>query len=186
MKLIKEPVVNERLVRRRPRVMPQIQLDKPFAELSRSEQRVAVAQDVLLQLDAQRLSAKADQYLGLRFRGRALNLACILADETTELILQNKCNVCAIGAVFVSLARRRGDVTFLDVQVTVVEGIAGYTTDVFSEDMLQGMEHYFEVHDIRRRMRHLNDDGRLRAIMRNIIDNEGAFVPKELPCAPRG
>lgn len=35
-------------------------------------------------------------------------------------------------------------------------------------------------------MRHLGADGRLRAIMHNIIDNEGAFVPKELPCAPRG
>jgi hypothetical protein len=195
MKLIKEPVVNERVVRRRPRAMPQIQLDKPFTELTRPEQRVAIAHDVLLQLDAKRLEAKADQFLSLRYKGQSISwntfphstlLAHEFSDETPERALENKCDVCAIGAVFVSLVRRRGKATFLDVGDTINDGIPEYATDVFHPDMLAGMEHYFEVHDVKRRMRHLGADGRLRAIMHNIIDNEGAFVPKELPCAPRG
>ncbi len=192
--LAHEPVVNERLVRRKPRQMPQVQLDKPFEKLSRAEQRVAVARDVLLQLDERKLVARSQQYLSLSYRQTPINgerfefsephdLASQFAGDDPNRALGNQCNVCAIGAAFVSLARRRGSASFDDIQELAESGQATYAMDVFPDVMLGDMEYYFELYDNKRRMRHLSAEARLRAIMQNIIDNGGEFEPKELPYA---
>lgn len=160
------PVIKpQRAVTKRP-AMPMRRPGVRLEELPPAEARVLIAEDVLMQLDADKLQATQGVWLSHD-------------DElTSEQFLASTCGVCVIGAIFVAAARRQGTEHFLEVEESGDRGcIAETTNGAFSPAMLRDMEYVFESYDgpYRSALKKLGPDGRLRAIMKSIITHGGTF-----------
>ncbi len=149
------------------------------------EKRVAVARDVLIQL------VREDAPLKLS-RGVYLEGYMVLPDNVAETNLQTVidgvqqcCEVCAIGAAFLSYVRLYDGVA-LDTIVRPRYGnnlcgddddMLTLMRDVFPESMLRKIERYYQCwQDL---YVSGNKGEALRLIMQNVVDNQGDFVPEE-------
>jgi len=168
---------------------------KQFKQLTKAEQRVAVAKDVLAQIKQERYVAKTSVYVELSRSNEDLEEKPV--KENIHKI--KKCKVCAIGSTILSIAKFKNTIDFDD----VTNGGFSQRADsllgtVFGKKQLALMEACFESlgsHPYARntynytlpledRTKCINfyqdyrsQTDRLQAIMRNIIKNEGVFKP---------
>lgn len=175
---------------------------KPWEKMTKAEKRVAIAKDVLHQLDLKKLIPAPGVYVraGSPWKKKAEKETAPPAKE---------CTVCALGALFVSLPENK-PLTYEALQSRVHRG--PYVQEVWREQLraiftpqqLSLIESAFEESDfidledtrsmtlighspvLRRAMgfaeQHCPNGGEpseqlLRAIMQNIIDNKGTFKP---------
>ncbi|SRR5258706_8593439 len=161
-----------------------------FEALPPAEKRIAVARDVLAQLDAERYVAASGIYVETD--------ASIPVGDLREGLLSRdpKCHVCAKGAVFLSHVRLgdrfTSDGTRLGVNVVDSLGSSGYEQEValrfeiWGRGLAANLEAWFEDFDedgeeCSEVWGALDVDARLRALMENIIRNGGELVAEQLP-----
>lgn len=176
-----------------------------FNKLSKAEKRVAIAKDVLKQLDEGVFVAERGIYSRIvDIEQNALYTQDCLIDPLKDLktSIENKeviCNVCAKGAVFSSLVHFKNEVSIKD-----GDGITSYEVKkkakgIFPEKMLDRMETLFEAMNYDEyeyemeageagltyypdkkvkafAKKYDSADGRMIAIMKNIIRNKGEFT----------
>jgi len=183
--------------------------NRAFARMTAAGKRVAIAKDVLAQLSGGKLRATHGTYFDVG-KSKYGKLAAGTGKDLSELLPElGTCNVCAVGALFtcaVGFADKLkvahvDDLADVDghangnsiVLRTAVDGerwintdTYGYLAKFFTERQLQNMESAFE-----------NDGGaidgewvryglpanprkRIEAIMRNVVQNKGSFVPEKL------
>lgn len=173
-----------------------------FNKLSKGEQRILIAQDVLLNLEAKRYHAIKQAYI------------TNIEDEyfNTNLDIQTNfengiknCGVCALGSLLLSTIKYKDTLTFYDIYGSLFENglAANLITDVFSTTQLCLIEATYENWDIYHGwsadMEGISEDGEvideeivakiaafndyqntaeesLIAIMSNIIVNNGDFI----------
>lgn len=173
-----------------------------FAKLSRNEQRVAIAKDVLKQIKAQSYIPSYGKYLDAPL-GKHPEPFTFSASLEEPINLQNiiptRCSVCAIGALFVSMVRVGNNVSsdagsiYTDYgrknkKVVHLSPTVLFNTlsDYFSFDELRAMESLFEGWESRvvipqknaaayRKVANSTPAARLKFIMQHIMDNDGMF-----------
>lgn len=152
---------------------------------------VAVAEDVLVQLRKRKNTIIPHQgtYLETDAEFTDEQLDGHDLQEYVDKVQKADCKVCAVGAAVMSKARLFDNVP-ADV-VVVADDIHGHLFDVFDENTVALMECAFEQSDsfstgqsekhleaaIEFGERYEDDKERLRAIMKNIIENNGKFKP---------
>jgi hypothetical protein len=185
------------------------QANAKFAKLSKDMQRVEIAKDVLKQLQRKRIRPT----MGIWYKiPRVVNELVnankeILKTQFHEVMNAGpSCDACALGAVFVSAARKFDQRTFH--QATVKGefdssnrypnqgGMLRYLKNFFEHKQLKMIENAFELGNgslaaayfdkqntamnaaVRFGNRYASSaTKRLQAIMKNIIKNKGTFVP---------
>lgn len=175
--------------------------NKAFWEKKPSQQRVEVAKDVLKQLELKFLKAERQTYLKVSELTKDIEKPSDKLDKVFDQVFKSrgKCNVCGIGACFVSMVKLGNSIATKQV------GIKGYIEngdsighydmrrlldDVFSEDQQSLIECAFEqdsgfgfapIPDRKAAksfgQKYKHDSTRLKAIMKNIIKNKGEFIP---------
>ena len=182
-----------------------------FEKLSPSDKRVAIARDVLAQLDAGRITAKTGVYI------RSFDLVNLIDESAKDVQLQSllsaveECNVCALGSMFICGVNIANNLPVKRV-TTYGSEVSGsdakkYLRRFFTNGQLGLIESAFETGDmlsnysrvpkrdyalLRAAIRFgelfdvedenwMRDELRLRAIMENIIVNDGTFRPDIQP-----
>lgn len=175
-------------------------MNPDFDKLSESDQRVAIAKDVIAQVDQKRFHASQGTYLWVN--EDKIEPGVPIADQ----IAGQACRVCALGALFVSKVESVNGVTPQDLaSITKIvrynwaalcqTEMAKYLSDIFSKKQLQQIECAFEIDydgcscglqdltlDEKERAASFGDEfpesnNRLLAIMKNIVGNDGEFIP---------
>lgn len=169
-----------------------------FKRLSASAKRVAIAKDVLAQIAARKYKARCGIYVD------GLQMANVPEDAQLQEIVagqQESCEVCGIGSVFMSAVRLGDNLTVGDAVCdagfdnSVDEGVMSRKVrEYFAPAQLALIETAFEKMQVgvsegwhedgdateRARkfgQRYRSDTARLKAIMTNIVENEGVFKP---------
>ena len=138
---------------------------RKFEKLSPPEQRVAIAKDVLAQLDEKSLYAQSGSYVGASVD--------TIAEPLGRFAKQEVCSVCAIGAVVISYVRRGGNARMRAQNLDATHVPKGLRA-IFPSQMLLQMEELFEgYYPHEKTLEHLADDEKLRVIMQNLVDNGG-------------
>jgi hypothetical protein len=123
--------------------------NKWFNSLSRNVQRVEIAKDVIAQLNAGKYRAINMNYF--MASGRVEEGASL-----QEVVENNDCSMCAMGAVFASKCRLGNDAVMKKgynsyyhevAQVTKITNPEEYVGDIFEEEQLRLMEVAFEGFD---------------------------------------
>jgi hypothetical protein len=147
-----------------------------FQALSDKKKRIAIAKDVLKQVEAEKYLPTVGIYFYIDL-GADVDPVPRGADVQKVLRSSNaKCEVCAVGAAFASAARLGNNLFYK----TSREAIA---MDRIFEGHVDSMEHAFEGCDssnTREKMffkKYKDAADRLVAIFQNIIDNDGEFTP---------
>lgn len=170
------------------------ELNDKFKSLSRAEQRVLIAKDVLVQIRAKKYRPNAGSYVnfGKYFPG----------DESIQKHIDEvTCNCCALGACLLSTTKYKNKLDFSDTyRLDATNDSWGLLKDIFSPRQLTMIEYAFEVSSVGTRVgenyygTHIDseledkciafgkvnydsDKKRLIAIMKNIIKNKGTFKP---------
>lgn len=132
-----------------------------------AELRVKVAQDAIAQVRAEKYIERPGIYLRTHHTERE-RVKREGVRQYYERLTAEPCQVCAWGALFVSSLKVCGSMVNpdLNAQGCFVKGIAAKLEQVFSEDQLFLMEHYFE-----------NKGWDIERIAQNVIDNNGEFKP---------
>lgn len=167
-----------------------------FNKLTKNQQRVRIAKDVIQQLDSKKLIATQGTYFETKIDQSQIN------QQLNRLIENKTCKVCAIGSVFAATVKRANDCAanemesmfrLYDKYEADNRKIRKYLKKWFNADQLALMETAFEGQcitansmllkaDIRYKAYKLfndlkgNADSILRTIMQNIIDNNGKFI----------
>jgi len=166
--------------------------NKAFRRLSDGEKRVTIAGDVLDQLDAKRFVPTFGTYLEVPFSVETKFYDGNL--KVDEVLSGVTCEVCGIGSLFVAAVDRANACTVDDMQSpSDDEFMREYLGEWFSREQLEMIEAAFEGRQIwilgfssikdsfkkcvRFTSRVKSPEGRLRKIMRNIVENKGVFVP---------
>lgn len=169
-------------------------VDEKFAALSPAEKRVAVAKDVIAQLDAKKIIAQAGTYVSIT--PAANEIVSIEPDDELQAVFAGRvCDACALGSLFICAVAKLDDCTADSVQFGQHYGADFYMRDdpyeylgqFFDEDQLHDIERVFEGYggwtddDTESHLISDDENERLRVIMRNIIDSNGDFtlVPEQ-------
>lgn len=154
-----------------------------FKKLTKAEKRVVIARDVIAQLDLKRLKARHNTYVDLVGSPAEIQSDSV---QVCDLTVGRKCEVCALGAMFVTAVERADRLTVADTShgwgYGELEGIGGedcyhYLSRFFSHGQLALIENAFEGFNenafaaVAR-----SPSARMRLVMQNIIDNGGKFV----------
>lgn len=150
-----------------------------ISKTKKKEMRIKVAQDVLYQLSKKKYKASPGTYCRLNLKDN--QELTVNAELQTELTKVKNCEVCGIGAAFLSLVRidDKFKVCHNDTLDNCINDIAMreklykyFDEDEIEniEDAFEGFSGYFEYLD-----KYPDPTKRLRAIMRNIIKN-GEFI----------
>jgi hypothetical protein len=168
--------------------------NEKFNSLSKAEQRVQIAKDVIKQLDSGKLVAESIYFNWNSSEYDALNeKAQCLADQDSKtdfacLTKQTTCQVCGIGSLFVAALERDGRYKLggkrsKDAYPDREDEVA-HLAKYFDADTLQDIEDHFEQNEAWSRndynqeiIKEYNETKRLKMIMENIIKNKGDFVP---------
>ena len=171
-----------------------------WKELSAEEKRVAIARDVIASLNKHRYNARQGTYVDEEtFNDYPLNTS---VQKILEVNNPPECTVCALGGCFLSLIKFNNNVTveeILDMDFTSAGVMRKQLGEFFSEEQLGLIETAFEndidyarrvdaddlqahkaadffeiVHDVDG---YYDETKLMIAIMQNIIDNNGTFVP---------
>jgi hypothetical protein len=167
-----------------------------FNSLTKEEKRVAIAKDVIEQLDLQKFTAKSGTYFSLNLPDYKVVKEGVSLQKQFDKA--ETCKVCAMGAVFASKVRlgNEFEVPYSTCIVSIDDDyIVNSTDSLFSEYEMRLMEFFFEGADINETIYHESEDydsidekvrefcdtyktadERMRAIMQNIIDSEGAIT----------
>lgn len=150
----------------------------PFSKLSKAQQRVAIAKDALLQLR----NGKYTRYVGYIESTLKMDTALKHADDNTQLSsvlkrIHPTCGVCARGALLLSTIRKANDILVCDMPYRKLDSLIGkrYEVKVFPRVMLEEIEVELEFE----RGPFSTRNRRLRAIIENIIRNNGTFKPSD-------
>lgn len=161
-----------------------------FNKLSRKEQRIAIAKDVVEMLRAKKIVANST-YLTMPTETMfdehtpGFEKAAERGLDASVCLEQVKCEVCGIGSLFVGALRHNDKLSagtlkeqmeHGDIRQTQVE----YLEKWFDADQLQLVEDYYEQNsgDFESPIYMEDDDNkRLSMIMENIISNGGKFDP---------
>ena len=166
-----------------------------FKKLSKKKQRVTVAEDVIAQLEAKTL--KAGQGLFLDIYVDNDDNESFLEEDARKFFSQApdkniQCTACGLGSMMVAKARLENHATVDDVATDTISGedIEIILMQIFSSDTIRNIEVCFEkgygFYDenddedqpaIKFGKRFRNPNNRLIAICKNIIKNEGEFIP---------
>jgi hypothetical protein len=151
----------------------------------KNKKAVEIAKDVISQLDSKKISAKSGTYLTTPVKLRKGSLQ----DQLRQY--KRPCKVCQVGALFVAHVAKNN-------QFDVYNGYFGLDIDrddmqntlshAFSEDELDDMEHLFEEGRpgpsyevdgfLTALFNSLNHEERMRAMMQEVIRQNGGFVIK--------
>jgi hypothetical protein len=154
-------------------------LDKEeFEKLSRAEQRVAIAQDVITR-DKAGLFGTADD---LNFRSTFLyekSLGEFIASNAKDFFNSKKCHVCAKGALVCAWVGNFNSYTAHDISnfSLCIENPKKYPEqlfEIFGRELLDLIEKAFEGWYEFRGEEYTK---KLSLIMQNIVDNDGEFIP---------
>ncbi len=158
-----------------------------FKKLTRPEQRVQIAKDVLAALATRRFVATST-YFDLPNEVQEI---CNSDDgqtaklDVSEVTSQVKCDVCGIGSLFVAAVERADKLKINDfMNEDTRDAEVNYLKRWFSDEMLDKVEDYFEVGNgnlssaspIQRQEKRSK---RMKMIMENIISNNGKFDPEK-------
>lgn len=178
-----------------------------FSSLSKADKRVEIAKDILIQLDKENYEAHSGIYVYISNFDidNKKNLLAFEDDIQANFDKMNTCEVCAIGACIMSIARLGNSLTFGDVIDIDIENdndnVENKIKSIFSPKQMSLIEAYFEGRhsdfmftgsmnigveldniDLGKAAtfsdKYPNDSERLRLIFQNIIDNNGTFKPK--------
>ncbi len=176
-------------------------------EPTKEEMRVEIAQDVLKALKTKRINASHNGYMtaddeklaDLASAWEEEDLEALMKLSQEEYSPPKACDVCAIGAVFVAAVDRHDALKLSEVYKNSIDGDIGddlmlpYLNKWFEDSQLRLMEYAFE-----NEFHGTNYDGpdddvckaaeafyefydepgdRVTAIMNNIIENKGTFIP---------
>jgi hypothetical protein len=169
--------------------------NKTFDRLGPASKRVAIAQDVLLQLATKKLRARTGEW-GCPTTVRGLD---ILEGSTGELqsVLPKieSCNACALGGMLLAGVRLRNKFDCQTWHGLGFDDIAEYLSDIFEHDQLVLIEAAFETRSNPAEIAEAQEDideealaawiakapknasDRMKKIMKNIIANNGTFCP---------
>jgi hypothetical protein len=166
------------------------QKNRNFWKMGRNRRKVAIAKDVLLQLATGKMIATPGIYCRIE-----LSKPVTTTDLQTELQNLESCQVCGIGAVFVSkvnlankfkIDRGFGNDRFAPGHDRMIENMSR----IFTDDELTQIETLFEgwyrhingklVDASNFRVTVRNPTDRLILIMENIIKNKGELKPEQL------
>jgi hypothetical protein len=161
--------------------------------------RVQIAKDVIAQLNAKRFTAAPGVYL----HSRSLSEACD-ANPQAAANRENigKCSVCALGAVFVAVAERHNHISVRDaifgssnMLVDYIDNRVGFgrgqmrlmecaferctlgSGAVTRKDAIAAVAFASKAIAASRAVRQSDAEKIMRAIMRNVIANNGTFKP---------
>lgn len=164
--------------------------NKRFAKLSKSEQRVRIAKDVIAQLKTKEIVPRS-QYFGVS--DYAAYEEAKKADlDMSECVSQVSCQVCGIGSLFVAAVKRADDLKISDFLGDDRALEVEYLKDWFNEEQLHLVEEYYERHDHWSPVegeswvvmhpdhpitREMNPGKRMKMIMENVVSNSGRFIP---------
>lgn len=176
-----------------------------FKKATKQRKRVMIAKDVLAQLAANRFIAAQGTWIG------TLDDAIMYGDKDNDVqkivCEQNQCEVCGIGAVFVSTVefanRLKAGELNIHGESGDFGGYAEYLTQWFSMEQLRLIElafesgsggcrtsektseknavKFFDFLDLEFNKFDADADERMRLIMENIIANKGEFRPEYKP-----
>lgn len=149
-----------------------------FANLTAAQKRVEIAKDVIAALDANKIEAVQGTYGTVELKEyRSLRDSTDLRSLMPDMA---RCEVCAMGAVFVAAVGRENnfDINPED-PFWRAEDIIERLRGIFTPRQLRLMESAFEergdVIGQKYAAMNLNDTERLKVIMNDIIDNGGTF-----------
>jgi hypothetical protein len=165
--------------------------NKAFNKLSKDKKRIAIAEDVLLQLKLKKYNVESGIYCDLhnintdKIAESSSNLQLLIKEKG------NNCNVCAMGALFMSKVNKGDKCTIKQYENIESDKIVNNLKGIFSEKELRSIEFAFEGDDIISifndnvvEEKHINfynkygdTTSRLKAIMNNIIKNKSYFKP---------
>lgn len=171
--------------------------------MKKSEMRVAIAKDVIKQLNAEAYEAKCGGYV-------EFDESMPVVGSVQKFVKKKTCTVCALGACFVSAVRKYNELNFEDLTDSYLEGgelggeIKGHLARYFSDKQMALIETAFETsayfaerggkyliseketakavefgasYTSDNRLKAIMNDNRLKAIMKNVIKNDGTFKP---------
>ncbi len=141
-------------------------------KLTKAERRVAVARDALRQVEAKKLIAEAGTYI---YFGRAIPQDAVKNEKAFQRFVRDeKCHVCARGALFISTVRKEDSFAPSESNHYVRRSeFDPRLMELFSEGQLKLIENFFEFDGC---YDYHEDKDRLVLILKNIIKNKGTFV----------
>ncbi len=166
-----------------------------FKKLTRAQQRVAIAEDVIAQVKAKKFIANSTYFdWAESVDSDTVENAKEAGLDLSECVSQVKCEVCGIGSLFMSGVRKADNLKInqfntWDARSEAVE----YLEKWFDSDQLDLVEDYYERNgglvpdewyvdyddSCSPIYRQDDDDKRLMMIMANIASNNGKFDPKK-------
>ncbi len=171
-----------------------------FKKLSKPEQRIAIAQDVLDQIKAKRYIATSGRWISFE-EEKGTYLSQFSPTDSIQGLFEKKelttCQCCGLGALFMSCINLNNNTTVenynyeSDDLATAIseETLSNGLNEIFSYEQLRLIESYFEGADgafLDDKRNAINfyyencEEERLKLVMENIIENEGTFVPSKL------
>lgn len=178
---------------------------KKFEDLTTAGQRMRIAQDVIDQIKLKKYKAEVGNFFKLRKFTNSGDYELTNAfdkESPIEELLKDEtvnCTVCALGAVFASCVNFTNEITYADTE----NGSLSFGDEVFKQKILE----FFDDEQVRlievafecgngwfqypaaeskaaefskaRKFgnRYSNDSNRMVAIMKNIVEHRGKFVP---------
>lgn len=172
--------------------------ERRFKNMSKARQRVAIAKDVLEQLNAHKIEATEKVWVNINTW--KANRPSKGSDLRTEIVKAPKCYTCALGALFVCSVMRDARARVEDAYFDITQEVAGPTAlqrqleKYFTESQARLIELAFERGNgwavkaedkrdqdaIRFGKQFPSEQIRLEAIMHNIVANNGTFNPPKL------
>jgi len=182
--------------------------NKEFKKSTKPQQRVLVAQDVLAQIKAKRYLASPGTWAIPTYSVPDKNLK---EEDSVQKLFAIKtiktCNVCALGGLFMSCTNLNNNTTVTELGEACELGdsleygdqkLSNGLNRIFTKNQLILIENYFENadgyyapeatvtmtdHINLFNEKYPNPQDRLKEIMKNIVENNGTFVPSKLKVA---
>ena len=181
-------------------------MNQAFKKASKAQKRVMIAQDVIAQIKAKRYVPESGTFVianwseKIDYKDHSDNIQEAFQKKQIET-----CQVCALGGLFMSCTNLNNNTNFEQLEQAEDLGemidnegrISNGMDKFFSVNQLKLIETYFEnaqgyfrdyevsinIPESHRNAFHnqyLDDDERMIAIMENIVNNKGTFIPKKL------
>ena len=173
--------------------------NRRFRKLAPSQQRLKVIKDVITYLEEGKITARRGRYLVLRGYKKVINDS----DQLHELVEQAKCDACGIGSIFIAAVMLNNKLKISDLNGSYgssaadgikTEGVEdwamrSYLATWFDGEQMNLIESAFEEDNAYAAgtasqaaaefgMSYNSDHERLLAICKNILANNGRFVPE--------
>ena len=168
-------------------------LNNKFNSLTKAEQRVLIAKDVIAQIKAKRYKPNSGRYM-IIYNGFDNN------ESVQKHVDEIDCVCCALGACLISTTKFKNKLTFGNISAVRANGdVWGLLKNIFTPKQLAMIEYAFEVNyqgdrvaeryfshcisdnlirkSIKFGVNYFTERARMVGIMQNIINNNGTFKP---------